>query len=81
MLEGTKLGSVNTCGLKSGGNLEQQDKEGMCEQIQREGVTKAIACEGKRLQTWCRETGKPGERKCEGITIVGREANFSNRCT
>lgn len=53
----------------------------MCEQIEREGVTKGIACEGKRLQTRCRETGKPGQRECEGGSTAGREADFSNRCT
>lgn len=53
----------------------------MCEQIQREGVTKGIACEGKRLQTQCRQTGKPGERECEEDSMSGREADFSDICS
>jgi len=53
----------------------------MCEQIQRKGVMQGIAWEGKRLQTQCRETGKLGETECEGGSLVGREADFSNGCT
>lgn len=53
----------------------------MCEQIQREGVTQGIALDGKRLQDWCGETGKPGEREHEGSRAVAREFGFSENST
>lgn len=55
---------------RESGEAWEQDKEGMCEQIQREGVTQGIAWEGKRLQAQCRGTGKPGEREHERSRVV-----------
>lgn len=57
MLEGTKLGSVNTCGLvwstvqRESGTAWEQDKGGMCEQIQRQGSGRAslVKARGSKL--------------------------------
>lgn len=57
MLEDTKLRSVNTCGLvwsmvwRESGAAQEQDKGGMCEQIQRQGSGRAffVKARGSKL--------------------------------